>query len=210
MKKTVLYVLVISILLMLCSCGEKPSGAYNPPEETEPLAVSEDEGLPTAEDEPSPIFGSAYISAEEITRLVDLDIQIDKYLNVEAPNYDFGNPVQHNDREYYPVIDEKFDAWEEWEAYIRSAYTDKLAEERLAYENIVNIDGKTYCDGGSRGYDLTDDYTYEIISDEAERVTVHVINPYVWNEEDAEPAFDEWDYVFVKVDGEWKIGDFGF
>ncbi len=200
----------LTFLLMLCSCGEKSPDTNKVSVETESLAVDENEGSPTIEDEPSPVADSTYISAEEITRLVDLNIQIDKYLNAEAPNYDFANPVQHNDREYYPVIDEKFDAWEEWEAYIHSAYTDNLAEERLAYDCIVNIDGKTYCNGGGRGYDLTDDYTYEIISDEAEKVIVKVKNPYVWNEEDTQPDFDERNYVLVKTNGGWKIEDFVF
>lgn len=60
------------------------------------------------------------------------------------------------------------------------------------------------------GYDLTDDYTYEIISDEAERITVHVKNPSVWNDEDTDSVFDERDYVLVKVDGGWKIDDIVF
>ncbi len=108
---------------------------------------------------------------------MDLSIQIGKYLNIEAPAYDFDIPVQYNGSEYYPVIDKKFDTWDEWEAYIRSAYADKLAEEFLAYDGMVSIDGKTYCKGGGRGYDLTDEYTVRILSDEPEKVTVHVKTP---------------------------------
>lgn len=203
-------IMTVSCLLILCSCGEKSPDAKKAPDETEPLAVYENECSPTVEGEAASIADSTCISAEEIARLIDLSIQIDKCLSVEAPNNDYENPVQHNDIEYYPVIDEKYDTWEEWETYIRSAYTDKLAEEHLAYDSIVNINGKTYCNGGGMGYDLTDDYTYEIISDEAERVTVHVKNPSVWNDEDTDSVFDEKDYVLVKVDGGWKIDDIVF
>ncbi len=157
--------------------------------------------------EPAPITDSAYISAEEIKKLVDLNIQIGKYLSVESPAYDYDSPVQQNGSEYYPVVDESFDTWEEWEAYIRSAYTDKLAEVYLAYDSIINIDGKTHCKCGGRGYDLTDEYTVQILSDEPEKVTVHVKNPSVWNDEEPVPVFDEKDYLLVKLDGGWKIED---
>ncbi len=156
------------------------------------------------------ITDSAYISAEDIKKLVDLSIQIGKYLNVEAPAYDFESSVQYNGSEYYPVIDKKFDTWDEWEAYIRSSYADNLAEEFLAYDGMVSIDGKTYCKGGGRGYDLTDEYTVRILSDEPEKVTVHVKNPSVWNDEDPVPVFEEKDYVLVKLDGGWKIEDIIF
>lgn len=96
----------ISNLLMLCSCGEKSPDAKKVPDETEPPGVYENECSPTVEGEATSIADSTYISTEEIARLIDLSIQIDKYLSVEAPNNDYENPVQHNDREYYPVIDE--------------------------------------------------------------------------------------------------------
>ncbi len=178
--------------------------------EIEETTVSDKEAPEVTEAKPAPITDSAYISAEEIKTLVDLSLQIGKYLSVESPAYDSDSPVQQGGSEYYPVVDESFDTWEKWEAYIRSAYTDKLAKVYLAYDSIINIDGKTHCNCGGRGYDLTDEYTVQIISDESEKVTVHVKNPSVWNDEEPVPEFDEKDYLLVKLDGRWKIEDIIF
>lgn len=157
--------------------------------------------------------GNQKISDDEIKRLVDLDIQLGKYQMVECPSFDYYSPIEHNGKEYYPIIDERFDDWSEWEAYVKSVYTDRLAGEYLNNENssIIEINGKSYCTGGSGGYDLTDEYICEIIKNENGRAEVLVKNPSVWNDEDLEsglidePVYHETTYDFVYVDDTWKI-----
>ncbi len=156
MKKLFCILLSLALLLTLCSCGATEE------------AIDDEEVI--AED--------GTITDEEIVALIDGDIQIDKYLSVEPPSYDWDNSID-DEYEWFPVVKEGLETWDEWEAYIRSIYCGEWAEYALDNESYKNIDGKLYCDGGARGYDLTDDYVYEVLENADGTAKVKITNPDV-------------------------------
>ena len=148
-----------------------------------------------------------------IERLVSEDLRINRLLYAESPACDFNDTKESNGKIYYGVTDPEIDEWSEWEELLRGVYAPELAEEMLNVDSLVRIGGKTYCDGGSRGYEYTDEYSCSVISSEgqldadtnetvAEYVTVRVKNPAF---DDDEPA-DVKDYVLVRrTGGDWLI-----
>lgn len=117
------------------------------------------------------------LTDETIAGLIDLDLQITKFLYCEPPACDYSDSAELGGTTYYRITDEKFDSQSEWEDFIKSAYCGELAETALSAGTVVCIDGKTYSDGGGRGYDLSDNYTFEILSSGADSATVAVQNP---------------------------------
>lgn len=140
------------------------------------------------------------LTDETITSLIDTDLSISHFLYTEPPNSDYYDTTDYNGRTYYRIIDEKYDTWSEWESYILSAYCGDLAEFALSSDTIINIDGNSYCDGGSRGYDLSDNYTYEITSLSDDAATVLVRNPTIDNDYVRETT-----YTLKLTDGGWRI-----
>ena len=117
------------------------------------------------------------LTDETITELIDSDLQITKFLYCEPPTCDYSDAAELNGITYYRITDEKFDTQSEWENFILSAYCGGLAETALSSDTVVCIDGKTYSDGGSRGYDLSDNYTYETVSSSSDAASVVMHNP---------------------------------
>ncbi len=139
------------------------------------------------------------VTDEEIVALIDGDIQIGKYLSVEPPSYDWDNSID-GEYEWFPVVKEGLETWDEWEAYIRSIYCGECAEYALDNESYKNIDGKLYCDGGARGYDLTDDYVYEVLENADGTAKVKITNPDVWGE-----SAREYTLVITLTDDGWRV-----
>lgn len=145
---------------------------------------------------------SQELTNDIITALIDADLQISKYLYTEPPISDYQDAVDYNGMEYYRVTDEKYNTWDKWESYIRSAYCGQLAENALMTDTVVNIDGNTYSDGGSRGYDLSDNYTYEVASTDGDTVTILMRNPSLDPEDN---YVNETTYTFRLTDDGWRI-----
>lgn len=124
------------------------------------------------------------LTDEIIFGLIDSDLQITKFLYYEPPACDYSDPEELDGTTYYRVADEKFDDWNEWEEYVFSAYCGELAEAALSTDTLVCIDGKTYSDGGGRGYDLSDNYVYEITSQDAETAVILMYNSSADPDED--------------------------
>ncbi|MCD7823111.1 MAG: IseA DL-endopeptidase inhibitor family protein [Oscillospiraceae bacterium] len=140
------------------------------------------------------------ITDEEIVTLIDGDIQLGKYLYVYCPSTDWDNAIEYEGEIWYPVDQEGFETWDEWEAYIRSVYCGEWAEYALTNESYKNIDGKLYCDDGERGYDLTDDYVYEILENGNGTAKVKVTNPGI----DGDFA-QEYTLIMTLTDDGWRV-----
>ncbi|MCD8107530.1 MAG: IseA DL-endopeptidase inhibitor family protein [Oscillospiraceae bacterium] len=140
------------------------------------------------------------ITDEEIVALIDGDIQVGKYLYVYCPSTDWDNAIEYEGKIWYPVVQEGFETWDEWEAYIYSVYCGEWAEYALTNESYKNIDGKLYCDGGDRGYDLTDDYVYEILENADGTAKVKVTNPGI----DGDFA-QEYTLIMTLTDDGWRV-----
>ncbi len=156
--------------------------------------------------------GVGIIDDETILKLVSEDMRIDKLLYSESPECDFNDVKESNGKLYYRVTDPEIDEWSKWEKLLSDVYAPELAKEKRSSDSIVLIGGEIYCDGGSRGYDYTDDISYSVYSTEAtlhadtnetvaERVAVKVKNPRVDGE-----SVGVKNYVFVReAGGDWRI-----
>lgn len=145
---------------------------------------------------------SQKLTDDAITALIDIDLQISKFLYTEPPASNYSDTAEYNGREYYRVEEEEFDTWDEWDAFIRGAYCGQLAKDALATDTVVNIEGNTYSNGGSRGYDLSDNYTYEITSSDGNTVTVLMRNP---SRDPEDNYVNETTYTFKLTNDGWRI-----
>lgn len=143
------------------------------------------------------------ISDGEITSLIDSYLQLMKYLEVQPPECeDWDDAVTIDGYIYFAVTDESLDTWDEWESYIYSIVCGDLADYAINNEGFANIDGYLFVRDGSRGYDLTDDYTYEILTNDDGEATVRVTNPEI----DGSGA-DVDIFTFSLTSKGWRIGD---
>ncbi len=75
--------------------------------------------------------------------------------------------------EYYRVIDEKVDTWDEFVGDIKSVYTDEAADAILEKQNrFINYFGQTWCGDFSYNPELSDEFSFEITAHGFERATV--------------------------------------
>jgi len=177
MKKLFCLLLSLTLLLTLCSCGATEE------------AIDDEEVI--AED--------GTITDEEIVALIDGDIQIGKYLSVEPPSYDWENSIDGK-YDWFPVVKEGLETWDEWEAYIYSIYSGEKAEYALSHESFADIDGKLYCTGFAGAYVLTDDYVYEVLENADGTAKVKITNPDVWGE-----SAREYTLVMTLTDDGWRV-----
>lgn len=139
----------------------------------------------------------------DITYLLDGFILTQDFLFTEPPSS--GNETtEYNGREYYKITDEKYDTWDEWSALFYSIYTDEFADNLLNnFDTVVNINGETYSDGGSRGDDTDNDYDYTVVFANDNEMMVDMTRGY-------HPAGDEDSFlvdrlVIVRTDSGWRI-----
>ncbi len=142
------------------------------------------------------------LTDEIIIGLIDSDLQISKFLYFEPPACDYSDAAELNGMTYYRVADGRFDTWSEWEEYILGVYCGELAETALSTDTVVCIDGNTYSDGGGRGYDLSDNYTYEIVSSDADTAVAVMHNPYADTDDGSSK---ETTYSFRLTADGWRI-----
>ena len=141
------------------------------------------------------------ITDEEIVALIDGDIQIGKYLYTEPVDIDWNAQFEYEGKVVYPSCEDGLETWDEWEAYIRSIYCGEWAKYALSDEIYVNVDGKlcSYSDGGM-GYDLTDDYVYEVLENSDGTAKVKVTNPGI----DGDFA-QEYTLIMTLTDDGWRV-----
>ncbi len=144
---------------------------------------------------------SGKISDKEITSLIDSYLELMRYLGVQPPECeDWDDAVTIDGYVYFAVTDESLDTWDEWESYIYSIVCGDLADYAINHEGFANVDGYLFVRDGSMGYDLTDDYTYEILSNGGGEATVEVTNPDVSGEYE-----DIRTLTFTLTDDGWRI-----
>lgn len=154
------------------------------------------------------------IGGGTIEKIVAEDIKITKILSYVSLKYYFTDICKYGGIDYYRVTDEDIDEWQEWEELLRRVYAPDLAETYLGVQTLVNIDGKTYCDGDSLVFKFTDSFTYGIVSSESQldAGTNETVADYVVVRVKNVPADPHanftrvQDYILVRVPGfDWKI-----
>lgn len=139
----------------------------------------------------------------EITGLLDGFILTQDFLFTEPPSS--GNETaEYNGMTYYKIIDERYDTWDEWSALFYSIYTDEFANGLLNnFNTVVNINGETYSNGGSRGKDTDSDYNYTVVFANDTNMIVEMTRGY-------HPVGDENSFLvdklsMVRTDAGWRI-----
>ena len=154
------------------------------------------------------------LSDDEIDNLIRAHIRIHMYLEVDClPNNADEGRVEIYSRDgssvkYYPVTDERYDTWEEWENYIRAICTSDYAEYWLKYggdiRRVISVNGRTYTTDGSRG-ESRNNNAFEIISQHGDGMTEYTVVtkvPLVGEDDD---AHDVDTYTFEKTADGWRI-----
>ena len=183
---SLLFIAVIAICLSSCA-GNTGKGS----DQTVPDVLQDNDNKAIAK-----------LTDETITALIDIDLQIMKYLYTEPPFCDYQDSVEVDGITYYRVTDDNYDTWDEWEEYIRSAYCGELADKILMVDTLVNINGVTYDNGGSKGYALSDRYSYEILSSSDDTSTILMSNPAIDPDDDYVKVTT---YTFKLTNDGWRI-----
>ncbi|MCH5193531.1 MAG: hypothetical protein J1F11_06185 [Oscillospiraceae bacterium] len=139
----------------------------------------------------------------EVTGLLDGFILTQDFLFTEPPSS--GNETaEYNGREYYKIIDERYDTWDEWSALFHSIYTDEFADNLLNnFDTVVNINGETYSNGGSRGSDVDNNYSYTVIFANDNEMIIDMTRGYYF--EGYENSFEVDRLRMVRTDAGWRI-----
>lgn len=146
------------------------------------------------------------LSAElerDVTYLLEGFILTQDFLFTEPPASG-SETADYNGRTYYKITDEKYDTWDEWSGLFYRIYTDEFANNMLNnFNTVVNINGDTYSDGGSRGSDIDNNYDYTVIFANDDRIMVDMTRGY-------HPTGDEDSFMvdrlsIVKTDSGWRI-----
>lgn len=143
------------------------------------------------------------ISDDEINTLLQGRCQIITVIEYDTLPFDTEDKITIDDFDYYRVNDEKYDSWNEWTNYVKSIYTDEIAESIINNNKIINIDGKTYTNDGGKGSNLSNEYTYDIISEAENKVTVSLKNTDNFSSE-----IIETEIILAKTSNGWRINTF--
>lgn len=143
------------------------------------------------------------ISDEEINTLLQGRRQIYSLLMYSNLDFDTESKVSVNGIDYYRVIDEKYDEWNEWTDYVKSIYVDEASEIIFNDLKIIEINGITYTNDGSAGNSISDEYTYEIASEANDTVTILLKNTDNFTSETIETEI-----ILVKTSNGWRIKNY--
>lgn len=105
------------------------------------------------------------ISEDEINALIQGRQKIMTVTEYDCLPFDTSAKVSVDGTDYYAVNDESYNDWNEWTDYVKSIYCGEAAEAILSGDKIIEIDGKTYTNDGGKGNDLSEKYTFDIISE---------------------------------------------
>lgn len=146
------------------------------------------------------------ITDEEITTLIDnylLYIRYTTYDSLPTGSEfitlvdEFNTSVETN---YYKVVDEKYDTWDEWAAFLESIFSGTCLENALANQtHIKNFDGYTYHDGGAMGLNRSP-HTYEVNETPQNEITVTIIEKDVFTDENYLTEF-----LCILTDDGWRF-----
>jgi len=192
-KKLTAFLLLLLSAAVLASCLD---GEGTTPPETETNAP-----------ETSPVvLELTAAQEEEITALFNRMIEYEGYCLEPTMLTADGKMEAFN-----KVVDERFDTWEEWMAFVESIYTgDKLEQviEEIEREGrFVNIDGYTYVAEFAGTSFLSKDYTFSVEERIADTVTVKLnrIEYIPYNGGTVKERYNV--YTLEKTDAGWRISD---
>lgn len=139
----------------------------------------------------------------DVTYLLEGFILTQDFLFTEPPASS-SKTAEYNGRTYYKITDEKYDTWNEWSGLFYSIYTEEFANNLLNnFNTVININGDTYSDGGSRASNIDNSYDYTIIYINDNSMMLDMTRGY-------HPTVDENSFMldrlcFVKTDSGWRI-----
>jgi len=142
---------------------------------------------------------------EEIKALFDDMIRLE-YYQVDAYCYpDVFAPSGTPD--VLKVIDEKYDTYDEWTAFVESIYTESALDmiQRRLSEFAFDADGYTHVKAGAMGYYLSEDYTYEIVEYTEDTAKITLTRTYA--PVGLESTEEEFTYLLTKTGAGWRIAD---
>ena len=142
---------------------------------------------------------------EEIKALFDDMIRLE-YYQVDAYCYpDVFAPSGTPD--VLKVIDEKYDTYDEWTAFVESIYTGEMLEQMLSeLESIViDVDGYSYASCTALPYLWSDEYTYKIVESDENTAKITLTRTYA--PVGLESTEEEFTYVLTKTGAGWRISD---
>lgn len=143
------------------------------------------------------------ISDEEIDALIEGRANIISLLMYSSLDYDPEITVSQNGIDYYMVTDENFDEWDEWTDYVKSIYSDSAASMIFNDSKLIEVDGKTYTNDGSKGNHLSEEYSFDIVSADGDTVTVLLKNADNFSSETVETEI-----VLENTSNGWRIQNY--
>ncbi|MCD7823110.1 MAG: M56 family metallopeptidase [Oscillospiraceae bacterium] len=154
-------------------------------------------------------FGSKTPSDEitnaEIVSLLDNFFEWNGYLAFINPELDYSDSIVVDGENYYRVIDEDLDTWDEWVDLTASIFCGELAtyctHEYDDFSYYLNIDGAVYACLAPGTYPYTDEYTYEILKNADGSALIRIDNPSLTGENPYHNVF-----TFSLTDQGWRIG----
>ena len=188
MKKHFFIVIIITLMLM-CSCT---AGNGITDEEVEAMI---------------PNFLRVYAYFDWATPETSSQYgRIDVWAGWSENSREIGNEIG----EYYRVVDEKVDTWEEFVSDIKSVYTDEAADAILEKQDrFINYFGQTWCGYFMYNPELSDEFSFEIIENGSETATVvcSIESDLIGLEGDypETPFIMQWTLSMKLTDNGWRI-----
>lgn len=148
------------------------------------------------------------ISNSQIEDLVNNDLLLYKYTHWDSASISVDNTIKDSTGEYYKITDPDFDTFAEWTAFAEAIYNGDLLEEQTKHINavILNVDGDAYVIPGSRENPVSQEYTYETVSSEKDKVVIEVSFTSLHEEDYGEPII--YRYEMTATENGWRITGF--
>lgn len=138
---------------------------------------------------------------EEITSLLSRFQLYTRFTQYDSASLavDFQNPDES--RQYFKVIDEEYTPWSKWLAFAESIFCDEYLAERLENDTVIkNVDGETYCQPGSMGWPISEDYELSFIERDEESCLIIMKHKEIGSESKI-----EFQYKLKHTDAGWRI-----
>ncbi|MBO5298541.1 MAG: hypothetical protein J6B51_00495, partial [Clostridia bacterium] len=130
-----------------------------------------------------------------------------KYAEYSSASMKVDSSVTDESGMYNKVIDEKYDTWDEWTAFVSSVFCGNYLTNTKNNDLYINVDGFTYCMQGGMGWYLSEDYTYNIVENNNSEVVIDITykenSPTVGDEE----TYQTFRYVLQLTENGWRIAD---
>jgi len=130
-----------------------------------------------------------------------------KYAEYSSASMKVDSSVTDESGLYNKVIDEKYDTWDEWTAFVSSVFCGNYLTNTKNNDLYINVDGYTYCMQGGMGWYLSEEYTYNIVENNNSEVVIDITykenSPTVGEEE----TYQTFRYLLNLTENGWRIAD---